>query len=138
MRRLATVAALIVLAGSFAPATLAQGKGKGRKDAAPVVYGITLEVVFSADENNAGPTHGDSVKFNVSGTATTPFVSLVCHQGTTMVYALGGYPADHVFLLSSQAWTSGAAECTATVYTGADGSSSKTTTVGTLTFQVGA
>jgi hypothetical protein len=134
MRKLTIVASLMVLAASFAPSILAQGKGKGKGNAAPTTYSIGLETV--SDVNNDGLSVGDSVRFTVPTIATTPWVSLVCYQGTSMVYALGGYPADKVFLLSSGAWTSGAAECTATVSTTVDGS--KTTTVGTLSFPVGA
>jgi hypothetical protein len=140
MRRLTIVASLVVLAASFAPLALAQGqgqgKGKGKGEALPTVYGITLAVI-SPDENNDGPNFSDSVRINVSSNATTnAFVTLMCYQGTSLVYANGGYPAGSAFTLASGAWTSGAAECTATAYTTVDGT--KSTTLGTLSFHVGA
>jgi hypothetical protein len=59
------------------------------------------------------------VTFNVSTTATDrPFVQLACFQGGTQVYSYqAGFYPDYrwslVFTLSSNAWTGGAAECTA-------------------------
>jgi hypothetical protein len=132
MRRLTIVASLMVLAASFAPSALAQGKGKGKGKAAPATYSIGYEMV--SDVNNDGPSVGDSMRFTVP-TIGTPLITLLCYQGTSLVYVAGGYPADFVFVLGSGSWTSGAAECTATVKTTVD---SKTTTLGTLSFDVGA
>lgn len=135
MRKLTIVASLVVLAASFAPTALAQGKGKGKGNSAPSSYGITLQMV-SADDNNDGPNFGDSVRFNVSPIDNTPLITVLCYQGASLVYAAGGYPADFTFVLASGAWTSGEAECTATVKTTVDGG--KSNTLGTLSFHVGA
>jgi len=78
-----------------------------------------------ADLNgNGSPNYGDTVTFNVSTTATTePHVSLKCYQSATLVYsAATGYYASYPWpwtqnmTLSSSSWTSGAADCTATLY----------------------
>jgi hypothetical protein len=133
MRRLAILASVMLLTASFSPSLFAQGKGKGKQSAASV-YSIALEVVN--DNGNNLPDYGESVKVNVSSTATSPFVSISCYQGPNLVYAGGGLPASFAFQLASTAWTGGEAECTARVYTTIDGS--KTTTLGTLSFDVGA
>jgi hypothetical protein len=133
MRRFAILAAVMLMAASFSPSLLAQGKGKGKQNAASV-YSIALEVVN--DNGNSLPDYGESVRVNVSTTATNVFVSLSCYQGTTLVYAGGGLPVSFAFMLSSAAWTGGEAECTASVFTTIDGS--KTTNLGSLSFHVGA
>ena len=136
MRKSIIAASLMVVAAGFAPSVLAQGQGKGKnKNETAIPYGISLAVIADANGNGL-PNAGDSVRFNVSSATATPFVSLTCYQGTSLVYAAGGYPVDFVFMLRSGAWTSGAADCTATAYTTVDGT--KTTTVGTLSFEVGA
>ena len=133
MYRLTTLASvLLLLSASLAPSVLAQGKGKGKGQNAPA-YGIVLEMVNDANGDDL-PNFGDTVKFNVSTTATTPFVSLSCYQGTTWVYAAGGYQADWNFTLSSNSWPGGAADCTATLYTTTDGA--RTTTLATLAIHV--
>ena len=135
MRRLAILASVMLLTASFSPSLFAQaqgqGKGKGKPNAA-AVYGILLEIVN--DNGNGLPDYGESVKFNVSTTATNPFISLSCYQGAAWVYAAGGMPVNWAFTLASNSWSGGDAECTATVYTTIDGS--KTTTLGTLSFPV--
>jgi len=133
MYRLTTLASvLLLLSASLAPSVLAQGKGKGKGHNAPA-YGMVLEMVNDVNSDDL-PNFGDSVKFNVSTTATTPFVSLNCYQGSNWVYAAGGYPADSVFNLSANSWPGGAADCTATLYTTTDGS--RTTTLATLSVHV--
>ena len=136
MRRLAFLASIVMLsAGVALSAQGGQGKGKGKQNQSSPVYGVGLEMVN--DVNGDGvPNHGDSVKFVVNTPATSYFISLNCHQGSTWVLAAGGYPSTFAFTLSADSWTSGAADCSAAVYTTVDGS--KTTTLGTLTFQVGA
>jgi hypothetical protein len=133
MRRLAILASVMLLTASFSPSLLAQGKGKG-KQAAASVYSIGLDIVD--DDGDSLPEHGETVKVNVSTSATNPFVSLSCYQGSAWVLAAGGLPVNFTFMLASSSWTGGEAECTATVYTTIDGS--KTTTLGTLSFHVGA
>ena len=134
MRRFAILVSAILLTATFSPSLSAQGgqgKGKGKGSAASV-YSIALEIVD--DNGNSLPDHGESVKFNVSTTATNVYVSVSCYQGASWVYAAGGMPVNWTFKLASNSWTGGDAECTATVYTTIDGS--KTTKLGTLSFSV--
>ena len=131
MRRLAILVSVMLLTASFSPSLQAQGKGKGRQPAA-AIYSIALEIVN--DNGNGLPDWGESVKINASTTATNPFVSLSCYQGSSWVYAAGGLPLNWTFQLASNSWTSGGADCTATVFTTIDGN--KTTTLGTLSFHV--
>lgn len=85
----------------------------------------TLTLVMVADANANGlPNWGDSVRFNVSTTATTePNVSLTCTQNGVVVYgATTGYYASYpwpwtqTMTLSSNAWQGGGASCTAKLY----------------------
>jgi hypothetical protein len=87
------------------------------------------------------PHWGQQVTFNVSTTATTqPNVSLDCYQNGTLVYgAVAGFYASYpwpwtqTFILSSPAWTGGAANCTAALYYF---SGTKTITLKTLSIAV--
>ncbi len=97
---------------------------------------LSLVLLNSAD----GLAHwGQQVTFNVSTTATTePNVSLNCYQTGVLVYgAVAGFypsypwPWTQIFTLSSPSWTSGAADCTATLYYF---SGRKTVTLATLSF----
>jgi hypothetical protein len=133
---LVTLLVLVVV-----PAALAErgGNGHGHHDG----YG-TLTVVMVADENGDSlPNWGDTITFDVSTTATDePHVDVTCYQDGTLVYsAWTGYydsypwPWTQNMTLSSQAWTGGAADCTATLsaYSG-----SSVETLSTLDFLVGA
>ncbi|MDP9329901.1 MAG: hypothetical protein M3P11_04580 [Actinomycetota bacterium] len=70
------------------------------------------------------PHWGQKVTFKVSTTATSqPFVSLRCYKSTTLVYsAQAGYytsypwPSAENMVLKSNAWRSGGADCTATLF----------------------
>ncbi len=87
------------------------------------------------------PHWGQTVTFTVSTTATTqPDVTLVCYRNGALIYSdwagfYAGYPwpGSQNMVLSSQAWTSGAASCTATLsyFNG-----KSTTTLITLSFEV--
>ncbi len=65
------------------------------------------------------PSWGDSIRFDVSTTATAePYVQVVCHQGGALVAEgwagyFDGALGDGSFSLYSPIWTSGAADCTA-------------------------
>ncbi len=77
--------------------------------------------------------------FNVSTTATSyPFVQLSCYQGKTLVYSMSAgffpsysWPWTQIFTLRSNAWTGGAADCTAWLYS-VDGG--RETILATLSF----
>jgi hypothetical protein len=100
---------------------------------------MTLVLLNSTD---GLPHHGQQVRFDVSTTATTePHVSLKCYQAGTLVYtAQTGYYASYpwpwtqTFTLSSGAWTGGAADCVATLYSLSNSGGS--TTLKTLSFPV--
>ena len=82
---------------------------------------LTLVLLNSTD---GLPHWGQQVTFSVSTTVTTrPYVKLDCYQNQVWVYdQWAGFYADfpwpwlQTFPLSSSAWTSGAADCTATLY----------------------
>jgi hypothetical protein len=102
----------------------------------------SLALVMVTDVNGDGlPNWGDQVTFTVSTTATDrPTVRLYCYQNGTLVYTFSagffaGYPWTTVYGLSSQSWTGGAADCTASlVYSGSNG---RINTVATLNVAVG-
>jgi hypothetical protein len=61
------------------------------------------------------PRFGDTITFDISTTQTgNPFVNLVC-SGAGVGYDSWAafWPTNGTFILSSPAWTSGAADCTA-------------------------
>ena len=98
--------------------------------------------VMVTDTNSDGlPNWGDVITFKVTSSASWPSVQLDCYQNGTPVYsATTGYYPTYVwtnnYTLDNWKWTSGAADCTATLYhTNKNGSS---TTDATLTFHVNA
>jgi len=108
-----------------------QGKGKGN---APVIE-ATIDVAMVVDNNGDGlPNWNDVITFDVSTLGPNEFVQLNCYQGSSWVYAGGGWaPGAHDFTLANAAWTSGGAACEAVFYT-VDGS--KTATLATRDFNV--
>jgi hypothetical protein len=106
----------VVLALSLAvvPAALARGKPGGGTGGTGGT--ISLAVLTSPGDGLAHWNY--KVTFNVSTTATTqPWVTLDCYQNGVWVShtSNGIFPTslNQVFTLSSSAWTSGAATCTA-------------------------
>jgi hypothetical protein len=134
--RIARIASFVlVLAAVSAPAALA---GKGGKPGGDATGGGTIELVL-LNSTDGVPHHGQQVTFNVSTSAARPFVSLNCYQGGVWVYSASAgffpdYPWSKNFTLSASSWPSGAADCTARLYTTKDGT--RTTTLATLTFAV--
>jgi len=108
------------------------GGGGGSTVSAPVMV---------TDTGTPGLSWGDSITFNVSTSASWPSVQLDCYQGGALVYtATRGFYATYMwsdnYPLENQYWTSGAANCVATLYnTNKNGSS---TTLATKPFSVGA
>jgi hypothetical protein len=138
MTRLRVAHAATVLAfGLVLVLTPAAFAGKPSKPAAGGGTGSSL--TFSLlDSPDALPNFGENLKFTVNTSAARPYVNLKCYQGgdwvtnqTVGFYA--GYPWSQVFPLSSWKWTSGAADCTARLYTS---TSKRTTTLATLSFHV--
>jgi hypothetical protein len=104
--------------------------------------GGSLSVKMVTDANgNGSPNVGDTISFNVSTTATDkPWVKLNCTEGGSWVYtSSAGFFAAYAwapnFTLSSTMWSSGAADCTATLYK--VGSNGKISNLASLGFPVG-
>lgn len=82
----------------------------------------------------AVPHFGDTVTFDVTTQEQRPYVNLQCWQDSTLVYAASAgyfspyYPGDAGFTLSEPldsfgfGWTSGGADCTASVWKLGNGS----------------
>lgn len=103
--------------------------------------GGSLSIEMLSDANGDGPSWGDRITFKLTTSADKPFVSVNCYQGSAWVYSasvgyFAAYPWAKEFTLSATSWPSGAADCTARLYTSVDGSSS--TTLATMNFHAGA
>jgi hypothetical protein len=137
--------AIFALIFSFSSALLAfsssdafAARGGGRNKPAPTVSGsLSLVLVDSTD----GTAHwGQHVTFNVTSSAAYYFVRLDCYQGGVWVYEQTngfyvGWLWTRNFTLASTAWSSGAADCTALLYsTSADGSNFQS--LATMSFHV--
>ena len=136
--RIALAAASLALALALVPAALA-GKPHGGGGGTTTGSGGTISLVLL--NSTDGLAHqGQQITFNVATTATDrPYVQLNCYQGGAWVYTASvgyfpDYPWSKDFTLASTSWTSGAADCTATLYTTKDGT--RTTTLATLGFHV--
>jgi hypothetical protein len=141
--RVIATAAIAIGVLAVAPGALA-GKGGGNHGGGTTTGGGSLSVVMVSDRNQDGlPNWGDTIRFDVSTTATTePHVNLDCSQNGVVVYgASTGYYASYPWpwtqnmTLSSTNWSSGAASCTAVLqaYSG-----TSVTTLATLNFSVAA
>lgn len=139
-RRTFLVVAIAALVLAIAPTAFANPSGHNHGGGGTG----SLSLVMVSDANVDGlPNWGDTIRFNVSTTATTePHVNDTCSQGGAVVYgASTGYYASYPWpwtqnmTLSSQSWTGGAADCTAVLqaYSG-----TSVTTLGTLNFSVSA
>lgn len=113
----ALTAALLLLSLALVPAALA-GKGKPSGGGSS---SISAPVMVTDLNGNGAPNWGDTVSFDVSTTATSqPYVNLVC-SGNGVGYNSwkgvfpGSLDTNWNFVLSSGGWTSGAANCTATL-----------------------
>jgi hypothetical protein len=114
----ALTAALLLLSLALVPAALA---GKGKPSGGSGSSSISAPVMVTDLNGNGAPNWGDTVSFNVSTTATSqPYVNLVC-SGNGVGYDSwkgvfpGSLDTNWNFVLSSGGWTSGAANCTATL-----------------------
>ena len=92
------------------------GNGNGGGKANENQAAASLTLVMVADANADGPNWGDSVRFDVSTSATTePHVSLSCSQNGVVV--LGAQtPTPFPWTLATDSWQGGAADCTARLY----------------------
>lgn len=124
---------------AFSVATPATARG-GAKPAS----GSSSIAVVVLDSPDGVAHYGQRVTFTVSTTATTkPMVKLDCYQGGVWVYwaSAGFYPGypwpwNQNFTLASSYWTSGAAECTAVLYT--NGNNGRTITLASTSFHAAA
>ena len=99
---------------------------------------VTLVVVSSPYNDNL-PHFSGQVTYTVSTSSTTqPYVSTTCYQGTTLVlsasagwFASYPWPDARTVTLQTMAWTGGAANCTAKLYSMDSGSP---VTLGTTSF----
>jgi hypothetical protein len=95
--------------------------GKGRNGDGNYRFALMMHTDING---NGLPDWGDTLTFDVSTTASTePHVDLTCSQNGVVVYgATTGYfatypwPWTQFMTLSSSAWLSGAADCTAELY----------------------
>ena len=138
--RLAVIAGMAALSlalphGAFA----AKGQGGGKHGGTGGSSSLMLVLLSSTD---GLPHWGQQVRFDVSTTQTAePHVSLNCYQGGVLVYTTQtGYYASYpwpwtqTMTLSSGAWTAGAADCDARLYSLSNSGSS--TTLATMSFHV--
>jgi hypothetical protein len=133
--------ALGVLVLALVPTAFAAKGGNGPKSNTPAPTGNLSLVLLSSTD---GQAHwGQQITFNVTTTATYPFVRVDCSQNGTLVYEqsegfYSSWPVDmRNFTLKSAAWTGGAANCTALLYsTNWDGSNFQS--LATVPFDVAA
>jgi len=125
----------MVLLGLEGGQTLAAKSGGGGHTTASGTFSLVL--VDSTD----GVAHwSQHITFNASSTATYYFVRVNCSQSGALVYqqSIGfyvGWPWTKNFTLMSAAWTGGAADCDALLYsTNADGTNFQS--LATMTFHV--
>jgi hypothetical protein len=124
-RRIAHAAqiAALVLALALVPAALAAKGGGGGKPGGGTTTGSSSisAPVMVTDQGTLGLSHGDTITFNVSTTATDePFVNLQCFKNGALVlngsagfFAWSMNAPYYDFTLNAGMWPSGAADCTA-------------------------
>jgi hypothetical protein len=128
----------LVVVGLVSGAALASG-GPNKSSTST----INMVVVGTAGVTAAATvqaTYGDTVTFDVSTAAASPYVNLLCYQNGTLVAQgwagfFDGALGDRTFRLYSPQWTSGAADCTANLDVKSNG---KWKVLATTAFQVGA
>jgi hypothetical protein len=141
--RVAHAASILFLVGAIAlaPAALAvKGGGGGKGKPGPTPTGsFSLVLVNSTD---GVPHWGQRITFNVTSTARYYFVAVSCYQSGVRVYRADkgfypGWPWSKEFTLLSYAWSGGAADCNAELYSQySDGSNHRT--LATMSFAVAA
>ncbi len=140
-RRHVLIALSLVVVLALVPAALAAKGGNGARGGSGSST-LSGPVMVIDNNGNGAPNWNDQVTFYVSTTATDrPYVLLNCYQaGTWVSTSTAGFfpesPWAPNFTLSSGAWTSGAADCVATLYM--VNSHGKTQNLATLGFHVDA
>ena len=99
---------------------------------------LAWKMVVDANANGA-PNWNDQVTFTLTTSETKPWVRLDCYQGgawvsTSSAGFFADYPWPPYFTLASGGWTSGAGDCTATLYKVT--SNGRTRNLATTTFHV--
>ena len=117
--RMVLAGIMLVLALTIAPAAFAGKGGGGGKPAAGT--SSLSQPIMVTDAGTQGLSFGDTIQFNVSTTATAqPYVNLVC-SGNGVGYNSwkgvfpGSLDTNWNFVLGSGGWSSGAADCTASL-----------------------
>jgi len=138
---IAAVAALVLVPTGLAAKGGVGKPGGGGGGGGGTDGSSTLSLRMVYDQNaNAAPNWSDQVTFDVYTTATDkPWVKLNCYQAgvwvsTSTAGFFAAYPWPSNFTLASGGWTSGAGDCTATLYMVTSNGRSKT--LATLNFQV--
>jgi hypothetical protein len=144
--QLALFAVVFGLVGAYAILQTFAAPGGNGGGGKPIKGDSSLSVVMIDDKNADGlPNYKDTIRFNVTTTATTePHVELLCKQnGTDVLIGQTGYydsyawPFTQNFVLTTQAWLGGAADCTATLSSWAmRGNKPVQTFLATLNFHV--
>jgi hypothetical protein len=138
--RIALCAAVLALVVILVPAAFA-GHGKPGGGGGSTTGGSSSLSLVLLNSTDGLPHWGQQVTFSFSTSYSTPTVSLSCYQGGALV-ASGSHPMyspniwddPGIFTLSSLAWTSGAADCTATL--NGQSNNGKPTTLASLSFHV--
>jgi hypothetical protein len=109
------IVATAVFAVAATPALAAKGGNAGTSTSSITLVTMGSSALSAA--SSTSPRVGDNVTFDVQTTATDrPYILLNCYQGKDWVYSAQGFysaTTPPVFTLSSRAWTSGSATCTA-------------------------
>jgi hypothetical protein len=134
----AQVGALVLVLILVPVAFAAKGGNGGAGNTTGSSISIATPLVYDANGDGL-PNWNDTIRFNVSTTATTePFVELDCSQNGVVVYGANtGYfdsyswPWTQNMTLRSQMWTGGDADCVASMFTFRHG---KRWTLATLSF----
>lgn len=146
-KRIALAASLVATFSLGATALGLAGNGGGSNNASS--SSISLVIVSSSSASTSteataftsGAHWGDIVTFDVSTAASSPYITLNCYQNGAWVYTMSAgawpeAPGTHYFTLSSSAWKSGAANCSADLHSSA--SNGKKNSLAVLDFQVAA
>ena len=116
LQRLASPLALVAMLALAGAALAGNGAGPNKEPSSTISPPVVVSsATLSATSATSGPHFGDTITFNVSTTQTgNPFVNLKCYgNGVGYDSWAAFWPTNENFILSSPAWTSGAADCTA-------------------------
>jgi len=127
---------IALLAVALVAGTVVAARG-GHGDKSSGGSSLAVVALNSAD---GLPHQGGKIHFDVTTSATYPVVSVTCSQNGVVVYGASlpyywpnPWDSDGTFILSSTAWTSGAADCKAALKTT---SKNRIVTLATTSFHV--